>query len=123
MRGPFVRDPGGRPKERGSGRPPLREGGVSKLWWPATSSRVTGGLKKLLPVPSKWNLKDKFIFEMVYNPMETKFIQKGRKEGATVVTGIDMLINQAAHSFKIWFDILPDTNEIKKIILETVKRS
>ena len=75
-------------------------------------------LKKLLPVPSKWNLKGKFIFEMVYNPAETKFIQKGRKEGATVVTGIDMLINQAAHSFKIWFNILPDTNEIKKIILE-----
>ena len=79
------------------------------------------GLKKLLPVPSKWNLKGKFIFEMVYNPGETKFIQKGRKEGATVVAGIDMLINQAAQSFKIWFDILPDTNEIKKIILETAK--
>jgi shikimate dehydrogenase len=78
-------------------------------------------LKKLLPVPSKWNIKGKFIFEMVYNPVETKFIQKGRKEGATVVTGIDMLINQAAHSFKIWFDILPDTNEIKKIIIETSK--
>ena len=79
------------------------------------------GLKKLLPVPLKWNLKGKFIFEMVYNPGETKFIQKGRKEGATVVAGIDMLINQAAQSFKIWFDILPDTNEIKKIILETAK--
>ena len=79
------------------------------------------GLKKLLPVPLKWNLKDKFIFEMVYNPVKTKFIQKGRQEGATVVTGIDMLINQAAQSFKIWFNILPDTNEIKKIILETAK--
>ncbi|MCL4415174.1 MAG: shikimate dehydrogenase [Actinobacteria bacterium] len=76
-------------------------------------------LKKLLPVPSKWNLKDKFIFEMVYNPWETKFIQKGKKEGATIVTGIDMLINQAAYSFKIWFGILPDTNEIKKIILDS----
>ena len=79
------------------------------------------GLKKLLPVPSRWNLKGKFIFEMVYNPVETKFIQKGRKEGATVVAGIDMLLNQAAQSFKIWFDILPETNEIKKIILETAK--
>ncbi len=76
-------------------------------------------LKKLLPVPSKWNFKGKFIFDMVYNPVETKFIQKGRKEGATVVTGIDMLINQAAQSFKIWFNILPATNEIRKMILES----
>lgn len=76
-------------------------------------------LKKIMPVPSRWNLKDKFIFEMVYNPLETKFIQKARKEGATVVTGIDMLINQAAQSFKIWFNILPATDEIKKIILQS----
>jgi len=76
-------------------------------------------LKKILPIPSKWNLKDKFIFDMVYNPLETKFIQKGRKEGATVINGIDMLINQAAQSFKIWFNILPATNDIKKIILES----
>jgi len=80
-------------------------------------------LKKMLPVPLRWNLKGKYIFEMVYNPGETKFIQKGRREGATILTGIDMLINQAAYSFKIWFNILPDTNEIKKIILENAKRS
>jgi shikimate dehydrogenase len=79
-------------------------------------------LKKLLPVPSQWKLKGKFIFDMVYNPVETKFVKKGRKDGATVINGIDMLINQAAYSFKIWFDILPDTDEIKKIILESTSR-
>jgi len=76
-------------------------------------------LKKLLPIPSKWNLKGKFIFEMVYDPLETKFIQKGKHEGATVISGINMLINQAAQSFKIWFNVFPDTGEIKKIILKT----
>jgi shikimate dehydrogenase len=75
-------------------------------------------LKKIMPVPSKWNLKDKFIFDMVYDPLETKFIQKARKEGAIIVAGIDMLINQAAQSFKIWFNILPATDEIKKVILQ-----
>ena len=76
-------------------------------------------LKKMIPVPAKWNLKNKFIFEMVYNPAETKFVQKARKDGATIIAGIDMLLNQAAQSFKIWFDILPDTDKIKKIILNS----
>lgn len=71
------------------------------------------GYKDLLPVPYKWNLKNKFIMDMVYNPVETNFIKKGKIEGATVIPGIDMLINQAAYSFKIWFDILPDINSIK----------
>jgi len=72
--------------------------------------------KDLLPVPGDWNLKNKYIFDMVYNPVETKFIKKGMRDGAKIITGIDMLINQAAFSFKIWFNILPNISNIKKII-------
>jgi shikimate dehydrogenase len=72
--------------------------------------------KDLSPIPDDWNLKNKYIFDMVYNPVETKLIKKGMKDGAKIITGIDMLINQAAFSFKIWFNILPNTRNIKNII-------
>jgi len=74
----------------------------------------------MLPVPQNWNLKGKFIFDMVYNPIETKFIKKGVTEGAEVITGIDMLVNQAAFSFNVWFKIMPDTGHIRKIILNSI---
>jgi shikimate dehydrogenase len=83
----------------------------------------TGSHKDMLPVPDSWNLKGKFIFDMVYKPIETGFLKKAEKEGATVISGIDLLINQAALSFKIWFDILPRTDNIKKMILNDIEKN
>ncbi|HEY4695800.1 MAG TPA: shikimate dehydrogenase [Candidatus Hydromicrobium sp.] len=80
----------------------------------------TGSHKDMLPVPESWNLKGKFIFDMVYRPVETGFLKKAKKEGATVVNGIDLLINQAALSFKIWFGILPRTDSIRKMVLSNI---
>ncbi len=75
---------------------------------------------KLMPIPEKWDLGNKYIFEMVYKPIETRFIKKAVREGAVIINGIDLLVNQAAFSFKLWFDIMPDTVKIKEIILEDI---
>jgi shikimate dehydrogenase len=84
----------------------------------------TGSIDNIsLPaVPGHWSLKDKFIFDMVYKPFNTKLIEKARADGAAeVVPGIDMLINQAAFSFKIWFEIMPEERLLKEIKDELVK--
>lgn len=78
----------------------------------------TSGLSGLMPVPDKWNLKDIFIFEMIYKPLETRLIIKGRNEGARIIDGLDMLINQAASSFKIWFGIDPEKKGIREKLID-----
>ena len=76
----------------------------------------------VLAVPACWSLKDKFVFDMVYKPFNTKLIEKARADGAAeVIPGIDMLINQAAFSFKIWFEIMPEEKLLKEIKEELVK--
>jgi shikimate 5-dehydrogenase len=42
------------------------------------------------------------VMDMVYNPHETRLLKQAREQGATVVHGIDMLLEQAAHQFEIW---------------------
>jgi shikimate dehydrogenase len=71
--------------------------------------------KKLIPVPETWNLDGKFVFDMVYNPVETLLLKKAKKEGAEAIDGIDLLVNQAAESFKIWFGIMPEEEYIEEI--------
>ena len=78
--------------------------------------------KNMLPVPVGWNLRGKFVFDMVYKPVETEFLKKAKREGAIVISGIDMLVNQAALSFKVWFDIIPETDYIKKMILDNIEK-
>lgn len=42
------------------------------------------------------------LFDLIYNPTETKFLQQGKKQGATIQNGFEMLILQAEESWRIW---------------------
>lgn len=42
------------------------------------------------------------LFDLVYNPEDTLFMQKGRAQGATVKNGLEMLHLQAVSSWEFW---------------------
>lgn len=54
------------------------------------------------PIPYEYVTDQHFLYDMVYNPAETIFLQRGREKGATVLNGMDMLIGQANASWDIW---------------------
>jgi shikimate dehydrogenase len=43
-----------------------------------------------------------YLFDLVYNPAKTLFLQKGEERGAIIKNGSDMLQIQAEESWKIW---------------------
>ncbi len=43
-----------------------------------------------------------YLFDLVYKPSKTLFLQKGEAAGAIIKNGFDMLILQAEASWKIW---------------------
>lgn len=43
-----------------------------------------------------------YLYDLVYNPAKTLFLQKGEEQGAVIENGHDMLIIQADESRKIW---------------------
>ena len=48
-------------------------------------------------------LTDKhLLYDLVYNPTETKFLRLGAQHGATIQNGLAMLHSQADESLKIW---------------------
>jgi shikimate dehydrogenase len=42
------------------------------------------------------------LFDLIYNPVETKFLQMGRKAGAVTINGLKMFELQAEKSWEIW---------------------
>lgn len=42
------------------------------------------------------------LYDLIYNPAETKFLQLGKERGATVKNGYEMLILQAEKNWEIW---------------------
>ena len=42
------------------------------------------------------------LYDLVYNPENTLFMKNGRKHGAVVKNGLEMLVLQAIASWEIW---------------------
>jgi len=59
------------------------------------------------PIPYHYLNEKNLLFDLVYNPAETCFMNQGRERGAVVSNGFTMLIHQAKEAWKIWN--LPDT--------------
>jgi shikimate dehydrogenase len=43
-----------------------------------------------------------FVYDLVYNPRETKLIRDAKAQGCHASTGLGMLIEQAALAFEKW---------------------
>jgi 3-dehydroquinate dehydratase/shikimate dehydrogenase len=47
-------------------------------------------------------IKAHYVFEMIYDPPETRFMKLARAAGAEVIPGVEMFVHQAARQFEIW---------------------
>ena len=45
---------------------------------------------------------DHFVYDLIYNPARTMFLQKAEMRGATIKNGLEMLHVQAEKSWMIW---------------------
>lgn len=56
------------------------------------------------------------VYDIVYRPLHTEFLQTAKRRGATIVTGIEMLIGQGAEAFRIWTDRAFPAPEIRRLV-------
>ena len=53
-------------------------------------------------IPYQFITDRHFLFDLIYNPAQTLFLQLGEERGATIENGMDMLALQAEESWRIW---------------------
>jgi len=61
--------------------------------------------------------KESFVYDLVYNPRETKLVKQARAQGLDADTGLGMLIEQGALAFELWTGM----NAPRKIMREVVE--
>jgi shikimate dehydrogenase len=47
-------------------------------------------------------VKNQIVFDLVYNPIKSKFLEEAESNGAEIVNGLKMLVDQAGKSFTLW---------------------
>lgn len=61
-------------------------------------------------------VKDQIVFDYVYNPLKTKFLQLAESQGAVAIDGLKMLVHQGAKAFELWTGQQMPTEKIHKAL-------
>ncbi len=54
------------------------------------------------PIPYQWVTPRHLLYDLVYNPEESRFLALGRKKGSLTKNGYEMLVLQAEKAYEIW---------------------
>jgi shikimate dehydrogenase len=62
-------------------------------------------------------LPDAIVYDLIYTPKPTKFLHLAEKQGAIIIDGLEMLVQQGAAALKIWLqqDTVP-VNEMRQAL-------
>ncbi|HYY67573.1 MAG TPA: shikimate dehydrogenase [Nitrososphaeraceae archaeon] len=64
--------------------------------------------------------KDAIVYDIVYKPVNTDFLEDAKHAGANVIYGYEMLLYQGAKSFEIWTGMSAPIDAMKKALLGTL---
>ena len=69
------------------------------------------------PLPENITLSpNTIIYDLVYNPRETKLVRDARAQGLSATTGLGMLIEQAALAFEKWTGVNADRAAMQQAV-------
>ncbi len=70
------------------------------------------------PVSKDLLHSDLFVFDVIYNPLETLLMKEANEMGCKTLSGLDMLVNQGVLAFEWWTGKEPNANLMKKKIID-----
>jgi shikimate dehydrogenase len=71
-----------------------------------------------VPVDANTFRTGQIVADVVFSPVDTRFLKEARERGATTLDGLGMLVNQARLNFKIWTGVEPDVELMRDALEE-----
>ena len=68
------------------------------------------------------DLKTKYVFDLVYNPIDTPLIRLARQQNINVITGVEMFVQQGARQFEIWTGKPAPEEEMLRVVIHALKQ-
>ncbi|MCH9058605.1 MAG: shikimate dehydrogenase, partial [Planctomycetes bacterium] len=63
------------------------------------------------------------VFDLIYNPLETRLLREAQAAGIIALGGLDMFIRQAVRQFELWVGQTPDVDQGRALIEDHVQRA
>jgi shikimate dehydrogenase len=75
------------------------------------------------PVPAELLRADLTVFDVVYNPLQTRLLREAKAAGAKTIDGLEMLVRQGAVSFEIWTAVKPPVDVMREAALSLLQKN
>jgi 3-dehydroquinate dehydratase/shikimate dehydrogenase len=96
----------------------IKRANLKKLDFDVIINATPVGMGNLHESPlSADEIKAKLVFDMVYDPGETKLLKLAKERGAEVIPGSVMFVHQAARQFEIWTGKPAPREDMLRIVL------
>ena len=99
----------------------IKRADLKKLEFDVIINATPVGLGNTRETPLKEEeIKTKFVFDMVYDPIETRLLQMAKARGAEVIPGFEMFVHQAARQFEIWTGKPAPWDEMLRVVTKAL---
>lgn len=72
------------------------------------------------PVPADILRGQEIVYDLVYNPLQTRLLMEAQDAGSKTISGLDMLVAQAALQFELWTGQKPPIESMRKAALSKI---
>ena len=91
---------------------------LKKLAFDVIINATPVGMGNLRESPlQEQEINARYVFDMIYDPPETRFLKLAKERGAQVIPGIEMFVQQAARQFEIWTGKPAPWDEMLRVVL------
>jgi 3-dehydroquinate dehydratase/shikimate dehydrogenase len=87
----------------------------------ATSLGTKGEAENDTPASAEQLKTAHLVYDLIYNPFETKFLREAKSVGVPTIGGLAMLITQAMAQFKIWTELDAPMKEMNRAALRKLQ--
>jgi len=96
----------------------LKKADLKKLTFDVIVNATPVGMGNSKDSPLKpEEIKAKYVFDMIYDPLETPLLKAARARGVEAIPGIEMFVQQAARQFEIWTGKPAPADEMRRVAL------
>lgn len=79
------------------------------------------GNKASLPLGPE-DLVARYVFDLVYNPIETPLLRMAKQKGLHVISGVEMFVQQGARQFEIWTGKPAPEEEMLRVVVHALRQ-
>jgi 3-dehydroquinate dehydratase/shikimate dehydrogenase len=95
----------------------IKRADLKKLAFDVIINATPVGMGNSRETPLKEDeIRAHYVFDMVYDPFETRFLKLAQARGAQIIPGIEMFVHQAARQFEIWTGKPAPSDEMLRVV-------